>query len=68
MSFAILSIYLLSLVSAFLLRNTAAAGAAVLEGAADALRFAAELAGPLCLWSAVTELLERCRAGGNDAL
>ena len=66
MSFAIFSIYLLSLASAFLLGNTAAAGAAVLEGAADALRFAAELAGPLCLWSAVTELLER--GGAADAL
>ena len=54
MSFAIFSIYLLSLASAFLLGNTAAAGAAVLEGAADALRFAMELAGALCLWSAVT--------------
>ena len=66
MSFAIFSIYLLSLASAFLLGNTAAAGAAVLEGAADALRFAMELAGALCLWSAVTELLE-C-GGAADAL
>ncbi len=66
MSFAIFSIYLLSLASAVLLGNTAAAGAAVLEGAGEALRFAVELAAALCLWSAVTELLER--GGAADAL
>ena len=66
MSFAIFSIYLLSLLSAILLGNTAAAGAAVLEGVREALRFAPELAAALCLWSSVTELLER--GGAADAL
>ena len=66
MAFAIISIYLLSLASAVCLGNAAAAGAAVLEGARDALRFAPELAAALCLWSSVTELLER--GGAADAL
>ena len=35
----------------------------MLEGVQDALRFAPELAAALCLWSAVTELLERSGAG-----
>ena len=44
----------------------AEAGTAVMEGTLDALRFAPELAAALCLWSAVTELLER--GGAAEAL
>ena len=62
-SIAIFSIYLCSILTSLLLGNTAPAGSAVLEGVQDALRFAPELAAALCLWSAVTELLERSGAG-----
>lgn len=62
-SIAIFSIYLCSILASLLLGNTGHAGAAVLEGVQDALRFAPELAAALCLWSAVTELLERSGAG-----
>lgn len=62
MSIAIIFIYLSSLLAAFLLENSAAAGAAVLEGTRDALSFSLDLGAALCLWSAVTELLERCGA------
>lgn len=37
-----------------------AAGAAVLEGAEQAVSFAISIAGGICLWSAVMELMERC--------
>lgn len=59
MSFAIISIYLLSFFAAFALGNTQAAGVALLEGTRDALRFAPDLAAALCLWSSVMELMER---------
>jgi len=59
---AIFSIYLCSILASLLLGNTGPAGAAVLAGVQDALRFAPELAAALCLWSAVTELLERSGA------
>jgi len=61
---AIFSIYLCSFFAALLLGNSAAAGASVLAGVQDALRFSAELGAALCLWSSVTELLERSGAGG----
>ena len=41
-------------------------GKAVLEGAGAAVKLTLELAGPLCFWCAVTELLER--AGASAAL
>ncbi len=66
MSFAIISIYFVSIFAAFLQGETAAAGAAVLEGTREALRFAPELAAALCLWSAAGELLER--GGAAEAL
>lgn len=66
MTFAIISIYFVSIFASFFQHGTAAAGAAVLEGTRDALRFAPELAAALCLWSAVTELLEQ--SGATQAL
>ena len=63
MSIAIFSIYLCSLFAALLLGKTAEAGASLLAGVQDALRFAPELAAALCLWSAAAELLERGGAG-----
>lgn len=62
MNLAITAIYLLSILSSLLSGKTTAAGAAVLEGVQEALRFAPQLGAALCLWSAVTELLERCGA------
>ena len=40
--------------------STQAAGAAVMEGAEEALRFCIALSGGVCLWSGVMELMERC--------
>ena len=62
MNLAITTIFLLSILGATLTGNTTAAGTAVLEGVQDALHFAPELCAVLCLWSAVTELLERSGA------
>ena len=62
MNLAITAIYLLSVSAALLTGKTTAAGNAVLEGVQEALRFAPQLCAALCLWSSVTELLERCGA------
>lgn len=64
MNLAITAIYLLSICAALITGNTIGAGAAVLKGVQDALHFVPELCAVLCLWSAVTELLERCGAAG----
>jgi len=66
MNLAIITFYLLSILSALLTGKTTAAGNAVLEGVQDALLLAPRLCAALCLWSMVTELLERC--GAADAL
>ena len=67
MDFAIISIYFISVFAAFLRGGTAEAGAAVTEGTLDALQFAPQLAAALCLWSGVTELLERSGAAAGLA-
>ena len=64
MNLAITAIYLLSFLSALLTGNTTEAGTAALEGVQEALRFVPSLCAVLCLWSMVTELLERCGAVG----
>lgn len=46
--------------------RTAQAGQALLEGAQAALDFSLSLAGGVCLWSAISEVLERC--GGAKLL
>lgn len=66
MNLVITAIYLLGILSALLMGKTTAAGSAVLRGVQEAIRFAPELGAALCLWSAVTELLESC--GVADAL
>ncbi len=66
MTFAIITIYFVSIFAVFFQGGGAEAGAAVMEGTRDALRFAPELAAALCLWSAVAELLER--GGAAEAL
>ena len=65
MSGILLAMYILSVLCAAATGHAAEAGRAVTEGAAAALRFALELAGPLCLWSAVMELLERSGAAAG---
>ena len=55
---------LLATLSAALNGVSAAAGAALTEGAQAAVEFALHIAGGLCLWSGVLELLERCGAAG----
>ena len=64
-SIAIFTIYLFSFFAAFFLGKSAEAGASLLAGVQDALRFAPELAAALCLWSAVMELLERSGAAAG---
>ena len=53
------AIYLLCTLLSPLTGSTEAAGAAVTEGARAAIPFVLEIAGALCLWSGVLELLER---------
>ena len=62
---AMIVLYAFSLLSAALLGREAEAGRALLEGAQAALPFAVQLAGGLCLWSGVTELLERAGAAAG---
>lgn len=59
MGTALILLYLASLLAAAALGRAAEAGRALMEGAQAALPFALQLAGGLCLWSGVTELLER---------
>jgi len=56
----LLGIYLLSTLAAPLTGTAQAAGAAVLEGAQEAVTFCLGLCGGVCLWSGVMELMERC--------
>lgn len=58
--YLLLGIFLLSTLCAPLSGGTAAAGAAVMEGAGEAVRFCLEVTGGICLWSGVIELMERC--------
>ena len=60
MTVLLLAFYLLPAWAALLSGRAVEAGAAVLTGARDAVRFSLEIAGGICLWSAVLELLERC--------
>ncbi len=55
----LLAIYLLSTLAAPALGRAEAAGAAVLTGAQEAISFCLRLAGGVCLWSGVMELMER---------
>lgn len=59
-SWVLLGIFVICTVFSPLTGNSEAAGAAVLEGAEQAIRFAVSIAGGICLWSGVMELMERC--------
>lgn len=62
MTALLLLLYTLGVSAALLSGRAQEAGAAMLGGAEEALRFCLSLAGGLCLWSAILELLERCGA------
>ena len=59
MTVLLLLLYLIPSLAALLSGNGAEAGAAMLGGADEALRLCLSLAGGVCLWSAILELLER---------
>lgn len=62
MTALLLLLYALGLSAALLAGRAQEAGAAMLAGAEEALGFCLRLAGGLCLWSAILELLERVGA------
>ncbi len=62
----ILTVMVLGSVLACAAEGRPEAGNALMEGSAEAVRFCLSAAGPLCLWSGVLELLERC--GGTEKL
>lgn len=62
LGYIIVGMYLLSALCSILTGSTSGAGSAVMDGALAAVSFGVSIAGAICLWSAVTELLERCGA------
>lgn len=66
MSIMLLLLCACSILCAAATGRTAEAGRAMLEGAGSAVELGWKLAGALCFWSAVTELLEK--AGAAEAL
>lgn len=60
MTFIIAALYCFSTLCAAATGRTAEAGQAVMEGAQAAISFALSLAGGICLWSGICELMERC--------
>jgi len=59
MNSVLLMLFCISTLFALLTGRSAESGNAVLEGAGAAVRFALELCGGLCFWSAVTELMQQ---------
>ena len=59
-SWVLLGIFVICTVFSPIAGTGGAAGAAVLEGAEQAVSFAMSIAGGICLWSGVMELMERC--------
>lgn len=59
-SWILLGIFVLCTTFSAFSGNAAAAGAAVMEGAQEAVSFCLGIAGGVCLWSGVMELMERC--------
>lgn len=56
----LLGVFVICTLLAPALGNTAASGSAVMEGAGAAVEFCLSLAGGVCLWSGVLEVMERC--------
>ena len=66
MTYVLTILYCASTLFAAATGRSAQAGQALLEGAQAAVEFSLSLAGGICLWSAISELLER--SGGAAAL
>ena len=62
MTYVLCVLYCLSTLSAIASGKTLQAGQAFLEGAQAALNFAFGIAGSICLWSGLCELMEQCGA------
>lgn len=60
MTYVLCALYCASTLCAILTGHTAEAGQALMEGAQAALSFAISIAGGICLWSGLCELMERC--------
>ena len=58
--YVLLGVFVLCTLFSPLLGSTAAAGASVMEGAGEAVSFCLSVAGGICLWSGVMEVMERC--------
>jgi len=66
MTVLIAVLYCASTLCAAATGRSAQAGQALMEGAQAAVEFSISLAGGICLWSAISELMSRC--GGTEAL
>ncbi len=66
MKYVLVILYCASTLCAAATGRTAQAGQALMEGAQAAVDFSLSLAGGICLWSAVSELMARC--GGTELL
>lgn len=60
LSLLLLGVFLICTLLAPALGTASAAGNAVLEGASAAVSFCVSIAGGICLWSGVMEVMERC--------
>ena len=66
MSCFLIILYCASTICAAATGRTAEAGQALMEGAQAAIDFSLSLAGGICFWSAISELMARC--GGTELL
>lgn len=62
MNYVLTFLYCASTLYAAATGRSAQAGQALMEGAQAAISFSLSLAGGICLWSAICELMERCGA------
>lgn len=60
MNFIWLFMIMVSILCGILTGNTEAVGAALLEGASDAVNLCISMGGALCLWSGIMEVMHRC--------
>lgn len=60
MTYLFTGMFLISLVFGFLTENTEAVSIASLEGASNAINLAISMAGVICLWTGVMEVMNQC--------
>ena len=65
MTYVLCALYFSSTLCAILTGRTMQAGQAFMEGAQAALNFALSIAGSICLWSGICELMEQCGAAAT---